>query len=474
MFVLSDILTYIRRIIKTPSDAAITDELLIDYVNRFWINDVDARIQLFDLKTKYQFLTTPGVDKYNMPLYNYQVENPSTLNSTIGLYPVYQGFMSPAYINGIDVALQTQKNAFYNIWPNIVQNLAAVAIGNGNSAYTIQLPILSMVAPPNPPINAILRGHVDINGIIALATAENDTYQDPPVTSTFLTSIPVTSVEARVFISSLASDGSNILVTDSGQFLQGNQNYGLLMQPGSAPFGNQALPGGYGSSYVITGITNASLAVITVNNDLLSGETVIITGVTGMTQINGTFTIVSATATTITINVNSTSFGAYVSGGTVSSLNNVINYVTGTINVTFPEPIPAGNNINVQCFFFQSGLPRAMLFYNNTLILRNVPSSQYLVEVDCYYTPAAFLNSSQAVPYGYMSEYIARGAARKILSDTGDQEQLQFYEPMFREQEMLVWKRSQRQFTATRTETIYSQGLDHGLMGNTNSTGGTI
>ena len=28
-----------------------------------------------------------------------------------------------------------------------------------------------------------------------------------------------------------------------------------------------------------------------------------------------------------------------------------------------------------------------------------------------------------------MCEYIARGAARKILSDTGDIEQFQFYEP---------------------------------------------
>lgn len=404
MFILSDVLTYIRRIIKTPVNTQITDELLIDYVNRFWINDVDARIQLFDLKTKYQFMTTPGVDKYNMPLYNYQVENPNTLNSTIGLYPVYQGFLSPAYVNGVDVSLQTQKGSFYNIWPNIVQNLPAVGIGNGGSTYQLQLPILPFISPPNPPINALVRGHVDMSGIISLATARSDSYQDPPVTSDFLTSIPVTSVEARVFISSIASDGSNILVTDSGQFLQGNQNYGLLMSPGSAPFGNTALVGPVTPNY--------------------------------------------------------------------STTQNTINYLTGTINVTFPQGIPPGNNINVQCFYFQSGLPRAILFFNNCLVLRSVPDTQYLVEIDAYYTPAAFLNSAAAIPFGYMSEYIARGAARKILSDTGDQEQLDFYEPMFREQEMLVWKRSQRQFTSTRTQTIYSQGLDHGVQGNTNSAGG--
>ena len=35
---------------------------------------------------------------------------------------------------------------------------------------------------------------------------------------------------------------------------------------------------------------------------------------------------------------------------------------------------------------------------------------------------------------------LLEAAARKIMADTGDQEQLMFYEPFFREQEMLVWK----------------------------------
>jgi len=149
--------------------------------------------------------------------------------------------------------------------------------------------------------------------------------------------------------------------------------------------------------------------------------------------------------------------------------------LTGTINVTFPVNIPTGNNINVQCFYFQTGLPRAILYYNNALTLRSPPDIQYLVEVDAYLSPAAFLNTGAAIPFGYMAEYIARGAARKILSDTGDTEQFMFYEPLFIEQERLVWKRSQRQWTATRTETLYSQGMNQGSYGNNNGgSGGTI
>jgi hypothetical protein len=101
------------------------------------------------------------------------------------------------------------------------------------------------------------------------------------------------------------------------------------------------------------------------------------------------------------------------------------------------------------------------------LTLRSPPDKQYLVELAAYLTPAAFLRSSQAIQFGYMCEYIARGAARKILTDVGDWDQFNAYEPLFIEQERLVWKRSQRQWTATRTETIYSNsGLGYGAAQN--------
>ncbi len=468
---LSDVITYVRRLIKSPSNAVITDDLIIDYINRFWIMDVDARLQLFDLKTKYQFQTSPGVDQYNMPLYSIQTEQG---NQTIGMYPVYQGFLSPAYINGVQVGLQTQKNSFFNYWPNIVQNLQAVGIGDGGATYTLNVPILAnSTTPANPPLQGLLRGHVDISGIIA--TGQN---QDPPFGTTINPLIPSTSILPAVYITSLDSNGNNVVVADSGQFLNNFgtllPNYGLLMSPGNAPFGNSALPGGYSTTFPITAITQATQAVITTTSTFQAGQTVHITGVVGMTELNGnSYTVVSVTPTTITIAVDSTGFTAYVSGGNATSLNNVINYMTGVIQVTFPVAIPVGQNISVQCYYFQTGLPRAILYYNNTLTLRSPPDRQYLVEIDAYLSPAAFLTSAAALPFAYMAEYIARGAARKILSDTGDVEQFQFYEPLFREQELLVWKRSQRQWTNNRTETIYSQGAGNGI-GYNGYGGGTL
>jgi hypothetical protein len=397
MNLLQDVITYVRRLIKTPSNSSITDDLIIDYLNRFLINDVDARIQLFDFKTKYQFQTQPGVDQYNMPLYDIQI-SPSTSNQSVNFYPVYQGFVGPAYIGGVQCGFETEKDKFFSVWPKVVQQSFVAAIGDGGATYTFQIPFIGpQVSPPNPPFNAILRGHVDITGIVA-----TNLNIDPPIATTttnYIATIPTTSVDSAVFITSIDSTGNKIVVQDSGEFLDTNINLGLLMEPGKAPYGNQALPGGYGTT------------------------------------------------------------------------SNVINYLTGEITVTFPTAVPLGNNINVQCYFFQTGLPRSILFYNNCLILRSPPAQSYTVELDAYLSPAAFLNTSSALPFGYMAEYLSLGAARKILSDTGDAEQLAFYEPRFLEQESLVHIRSQRQWTATRTKTLYSQNNTSALSAMSNFSG---
>lgn len=353
--------------------------------------DVDARIQLFDFKTKYQFETTPGIDQYNMPLYSVQVESPSQIPQNIASFPVYQGFMGPCYVNGIQVPFYTRHDNFWNLWPNYIQPLNQVGIGDGNkTAFTFSLPFFPAIP-----------GHMDINGVIS-NSAGIGAVNDPVFVTAFPADalapndilLPTTSFYPGVFITYTNEDGSIRTVTDSGVFLAGNtgaQLYGLLMQVGNPPFGNQALSDGLGNA------------------------------------------------------------------NQYSTTLNTVNYATGVVNVNFRSAPAAGTNIQVQCYFYEQGIPRAILFYNNCLTVRPPPNVPYLVELDAYLTPAAFLSAESAFPFGYMTEYIARGAARKILSDTGDVDQFMFYEPLFKEQETLVWKRSQRQFTTSRTGTIFSE-----------------
>lgn len=333
--------------------------------------DVSARMELFDLKQKYSFQTTPGVDQYNMPLYGinaYPYQTPVG-GQSISYYPVYQGFLSPMFINGSEIPLATQRGDFFRAWPNYIQPLQQAGTGDGGTTYTLTLPFMPA-----------LQGHVDITGIIA-----NGGSTDPIVGTAYQNNVPVTSVNPAVWVTTIGADGQPVVVYDSGQFLSSNQGLGFL-----------------------TGDVATSW----------------------------------------------------------SSTENVVNYASGVINVTFDVAISAGVPINVQCYFQSQGMPTQALFYNNVLTLRTVPDTSYLVEVDAYLTPAAFLSTGAAIPFAYMCEYLARGAARKMLSDTGDTEQFFFYEPLFVEQEALVWKRSQRQVTSTRTQTIFSAPSSQSSGGN--------
>ena len=362
--------------------------MIIDYINRFWIIDVDARMQLFDLKTKYIFESTPGVVDYNMPLYAIQTE-PGPQN--ISYYPVYQGFFGVCGVNGIEVPFSTQRDVYYNSYPLYLQPLQQVATGDGTTTtFNFTLPYFPAIP-----------GHLDMTGMMMMGKTSSPVFVND---GSFISVVPMTSVQGRVFITYTAANGSNVVVQDSGQFLQSSTDgdlYGLLMSPGVPPSGGIVLGAG----------------------------------------VNGTYSMTA----------------------------NTVNYKTGVINVTFASAPPAGTPIQVQGYFYEQGIPRSVLYYNNTITLLPPAFTQYVVELGAYLSPAAFLSSGASMPFAYMSEYIARGAARKILSDTGDVDQFMFYEPLFREQELLVWKRSQRVFTSSRTATLFSENQGQG--GSTNNLG---
>lgn len=75
-------------------------------------------------------------------------------------------------------------------------------------------------------------------------------------------------------------------------------------------------------TYAITAATQTDPCVLTCTSTIGPGELVLITGVVGMTQLNGNiYQVVSSTPTTLDIGVNATGFGAYISGGTVSLID---------------------------------------------------------------------------------------------------------------------------------------------------------
>jgi hypothetical protein len=93
----------------------------------------------------------------------------------------------------------------------------------------------------------------------------------------------------------------------------------------------------------ITAITKGTTTVITTVNTFAVDTYVTIKGVGGMTELNGNaYFIIAASGTSITIQVDSTTFGTYTSGGTATStINNVVGRVINVIdNDNFVVDIP--------------------------------------------------------------------------------------------------------------------------------------
>jgi uncharacterized protein (TIGR02217 family) len=66
----------------------------------------------------------------------------------------------------------------------------------------------------------------------------------------------------------------------------------------------------------ITGISKANPCVITANSTLSAGATIHLSGINGMTQLNDyRYRVLARTSTSITIDVDSTQFFSYTSGG---------------------------------------------------------------------------------------------------------------------------------------------------------------
>lgn len=112
---------------------------------------------------------------------------------------------------------------------------------------------------------------------------------------------------------------SHELKADNLRFRRDTAQASLGRVVGTPAIGGGQLQVVSGAQGVITGITQAASAVVTISgthHKFAVGESVTFRGVAGMTGINGlTGTITARDDTTFTVNINSSGFGAYTSGG---------------------------------------------------------------------------------------------------------------------------------------------------------------
>jgi len=147
--------------------------------------------------------------------------------------------------------------------------------------------------------------------------------------------------------------------------------------------------------------------------------------------------------------------GTMITQLTGSAGTGTVDYSTATISVTFGNTINSGATITFQYVPVQQNKPNAVFFRNNEIILRPVPDATYKVEYDAYIIPVAFIATNQSPKLNYWWEYIAYGAAIKILQDRQDVESLSVLMPTFKEKETIIVEQTAIQDENMRSNTIY-------------------
>lgn len=134
-----------------------------------------------------------------------------------------------------------------------------------------------------------------------------------------------------------------------------------------------------------------------------------------------------------------------------------INYVTGLYLFSFPNPPAANSVVNSQTVAYVPSLPQALLFYDGKFTLRPVPDQSYRVQLEVYKRPSQLLQANEMPQLSEWWQYIAYGAARKVLQDRMELDTVALIEPEYKAQEALILRRTIVQQTPSRSGTIYTE-----------------
>ena len=98
----------------------------------------------------------------------------------------------------------------------------------------------------------------------------------------------------------------------------------------------------------------------------------------------------------------------------------LMEYVTGAYGVTFNSAPGLGKDIYLNSNAYATGKPSTVLYFNDIFELRPVPDKSYTVEIEVFSRPTELIDSAALPELSQWWEYIAFGAAQKILVDRGD------------------------------------------------------
>ena len=160
-----------------------------------------------------------------------------------------------------------------------------------------------------------------------------------------------------------------------------------------------------------------------------------------------------------------------VAGTLTQSIGSSVNYITGVVTAVFPTAPANGVSIESQTTPYVASRPNTVWLFQNKLTLRPVPDDVYELTMNCIIKPSALLNNTDQPIIQEWWVLLAMGAARVILQERLDRDQISILEPFYQEQLNLVENRTLTQLGNQRSSTLFTGnqnnqfGLNSALQG---------
>lgn len=132
---LQDIINEVRGITGRPDTSMMSDQAIVDFINRYYQYVLPKELKVFWGYTFYQFYTSPNIDQYPVPGFG-----------TNGQGISFQTFNPEAYCDGFPLEWNIDPDTFYSDYPQ-QENKVVVATGDGSTNdFTFQIPAFPVLA----------------------------------------------------------------------------------------------------------------------------------------------------------------------------------------------------------------------------------------------------------------------------------------------------------------------------------------
>lgn len=128
-----------------------------------------------------------------------------------------------------------------------------------------------------------------------------------------------------------------------------------------------------------------------------------------------------------------------------------INYLTGAYSVTFGTAPASSAQIYAKYQGYAANRPQGVLFFNNQFTVRPVPDQAYAIRMQGYIQPVFLVNATDTPLQIEWGPLIAYAASLEIFADTGDNENIDRFYPIFKRYENVALGRTIQQLSAEQS-----------------------